>query len=39
VRDTGSQSREIFAIESIEVSKGPNSAIGGAARPAAASTW
>lgn len=29
VRDTGSQSREIFAIESIEVSKGPNSAIGG----------
>ncbi|NBA97863.1 TonB-dependent siderophore receptor [Pseudomonas sp. R5(2019)] len=29
VRDTASQSREIFAIESIEVSKGPNSAIGG----------
>ncbi|WP_166360691.1 TonB-dependent receptor [Pseudomonas akapageensis] len=29
VRDTGSQTREIFAIESIEVSKGPNSAIGG----------
>ena len=29
VRDTGSQSREIFAVESIEVSKGPNSAIGG----------
>ena len=24
VRDTGSQSREIFAVESIEVSKGPN---------------
>ena len=29
VRDTASQSREIFAVESIEVSKGPNSAIGG----------
>ncbi|WP_347904045.1 TonB-dependent receptor [Pseudomonas purpurea] len=29
IRDTGSQSREIFAVESIEVSKGPNSAIGG----------
>ncbi|KAB0490099.1 TonB-dependent receptor [Pseudomonas vancouverensis] len=29
VRDTGSQSREIFAVESVEVSKGPNSAIGG----------
>ncbi|MHC8291854.1 TonB-dependent receptor [Pseudomonas sp. LB3P58] len=29
VRDTGSQSREIFAVESIEVSKGPNSAMGG----------
>ena len=29
VRDTGAQSREIFAIESIEVSKGPNSAFGG----------
>lgn len=29
VRDTGSQSREIFAVESIEVSKGPNSVIGG----------
>lgn len=29
VRDTGSQSREIFAVENIEVSKGPNSAIGG----------
>ena len=29
VRDTGAQSREIFAIESIEVSKGPNSAMGG----------
>ena len=29
VRDTGSQSREIFDIESIEVSKGPNSAFGG----------
>lgn len=29
VRDTGAQSREIFDIESIEVSKGPNSAIGG----------
>ena len=29
VRDTGSQTREIFAIENIEVSKGPNSAFGG----------
>ncbi|MEE1923167.1 TonB-dependent siderophore receptor [Pseudomonas sp. 148P] len=29
VRDTGAQTREIFAVESIEVSKGPNSAIGG----------
>lgn len=29
VRDTGAQTREIFAIESIEVSKGPNSAFGG----------
>ena len=28
VRDTGSQSREIFAVENIEVSKGPTSAIG-----------
>ncbi|MFK3969746.1 TonB-dependent receptor [Pseudomonas sp. NPDC087358] len=29
VRDTGAQTREIFDIESIEVSKGPNSAMGG----------
>ncbi|MHC5126369.1 TonB-dependent receptor [Pseudomonas inefficax] len=29
VRDTGAQTREIFAIESVEVTKGPNSAIGG----------
>lgn len=29
VRDTGSQSRELFAIDSIEVSKGPNSTIAG----------
>jgi catecholate siderophore receptor len=29
VRDTGAQTREIFDIESIEVSKGPNSAFGG----------
>ncbi len=29
VRDTGAQSREIFALESIEVAKGPNSSIGG----------
>ncbi|PWB34889.1 TonB-dependent siderophore receptor [Pseudomonas sp. SDI] len=29
VRDTGAQTREIFAIESIEVSKGPNSSFGG----------
>ena len=29
MRDTGSQTREIFAIESIEVSKGPNSSFGG----------
>lgn len=29
VRDTGSQTREIFAVEAIEVSKGPNSAFGG----------
>jgi len=29
VRDTGAQTREIFAVESIEVSKGPNSAMGG----------
>ncbi|KIU49732.1 ligand-gated channel protein [Pseudomonas putida] len=29
VRDTGAQTREIFAVESIEVSKGPNSAVGG----------
>ncbi|MDZ3993636.1 TonB-dependent siderophore receptor [Pseudomonas sp. Teo4] len=29
VRDTGSQTREIFAVESVEVAKGPNSTIGG----------
>lgn len=29
VRDTGAQTREIFAIESVEVSKGPNSSFGG----------
>ncbi|MFF7705802.1 TonB-dependent siderophore receptor [Pseudomonas sp. NPDC007930] len=29
VRDTGAQTREVFDIESIEVSKGPNSAMGG----------
>lgn len=29
VRDTGAQTREIFAVESVEVSKGPNSAMGG----------
>lgn len=29
VRDVGSQTREIFAIESVEVAKGPNSTIGG----------
>ncbi len=29
VRDTGGQSREIFDIESVEVSKGPNSSFGG----------
>lgn len=29
VRDAGAQSREIFDLESIEVSKGPNSAMGG----------
>ncbi|SDZ40969.1 TonB-dependent siderophore receptor [Pseudomonas sp. NFIX28] len=29
VRDTGGQTREIFDIESIEVSKGPNSSFGG----------
>ncbi len=29
VRDTGAQSREIFDVESIEVSKGPNSSFGG----------
>ncbi|MEB0078214.1 TonB-dependent siderophore receptor [Pseudomonas sp. CCI3.2] len=29
VRDTGSQTREIFDVDSIEVSKGPNSAFGG----------
>ena len=29
IRDTGSQSRESFAIDSIEVSKGPSSAFGG----------
>lgn len=29
VRDAGSQSREIFAIEQVEVVKGPNSALGG----------
>ncbi|WP_176508736.1 MULTISPECIES: TonB-dependent receptor [Pseudomonas] len=29
VRDTGAQTREIFAVESVEVAKGPNSAIGG----------
>ncbi|WP_263260343.1 TonB-dependent siderophore receptor [Pseudomonas sp. RIT-PI-S] len=29
VRDAGAQSREIFDIESIEISKGPNSAFGG----------
>ncbi|WP_435635180.1 TonB-dependent receptor [Pseudomonas solani] len=29
MRDTGAQTREIFAIESVEVSKGPNSSFGG----------
>jgi len=29
IRDSGSQSREIFALEQIEVVKGPNSAYGG----------
>ena len=29
VRDTGGQTREIFDVESIEVSKGPNSSFGG----------
>ncbi|WP_205297647.1 TonB-dependent siderophore receptor [Pantoea sp. Cy-639] len=29
IRDTGAQSREIFNLEQIEVSKGPNSAFGG----------
>ncbi|MBH3410237.1 TonB-dependent receptor [Pseudomonas putida] len=29
VRDTGAQTRESFAVESVEVAKGPNSAIGG----------
>ncbi len=29
VRDTGAQTREIFNLEQIEVSKGPNSAFGG----------
>ncbi|WP_343574843.1 TonB-dependent siderophore receptor [Pseudomonas sp.] len=29
VRDTGAQSREVFNLEQIEVSKGPNSAFGG----------
>jgi len=29
IRDSGSQSREIFAIEQVEVVKGPNSALGG----------
>jgi catecholate siderophore receptor len=29
VRDVGSQTREVFALEQIEVSKGPNSAFGG----------
>ncbi|MES2743530.1 MAG: TonB-dependent siderophore receptor [Pseudomonadota bacterium] len=29
IRDTGSQSREIFALEQVEVVKGPNSAYGG----------
>ncbi|WP_126173622.1 TonB-dependent receptor [Altericroceibacterium xinjiangense] len=29
VRDVGSQSREVFALESIEISKGPNSILGG----------
>jgi catecholate siderophore receptor len=29
IRDSGSQSREVFAIEQIEVVKGPNSAYGG----------
>ena len=29
VRDAGGQSREVFAVESVEVSKGPNSTIGG----------
>lgn len=29
IRDAGSQSREIFAIEQVEVVKGPNSALGG----------
>jgi catecholate siderophore receptor len=29
IRDAGSQSREIFAVEQVEVVKGPNSALGG----------
>lgn len=29
VRDIGSQTREVFALETIEVAKGPNSAFGG----------
>lgn len=29
IRDSGSQSREVFAIEQVEVVKGPNSAYGG----------
>lgn len=39
VRDTGGQSREIFDIESIEVSKGRTLRSAGVARPAATSTW
>ncbi len=39
VRDTGAQTREIFAIESVEVAKGRTRPSVAAARPAVPSTW
>lgn len=38
-RDQGSQIRDPFAIEQVEITKGPSSAYSGRAAPAARSTW
>ena len=39
VRDTGAQTREIFAIESVEVARARTRPLAAAAPPAAPSTW